>query len=212
MRNLKRVLSLALALVMMLGMMIITTSAAEATTKDFADADEIQYTEAADVLSALQVFEGDENSNFNPTKVLTREEAAAIICRMLMGPDNAKKLTGSAAFTDVAADRWSAGSIAYCANLGIIAGNGDGTVKIPRWLRAHSGKDIAIKTCSGTEFPDDLSPFKLVIHCGGCMLNEREVLYRMREAERQGVPFINYGLLIAHMQGIMARAIEVLDK
>ena len=90
--------------------------------------------------------------------------------------------------------------------------NDIGTVKIPRWLRAHSGKDIAIKTCSGTEFPDDLSPFKLVIHCGGCMLNEREVLYRMREAERQGVPFINYGLLIAHMQGIMARAIEVLPK
>ena len=90
--------------------------------------------------------------------------------------------------------------------------NDIGTVKIPRWLRAHSGKDIAIKTCSGTEFPDDLSGFKLVIHCGGCMLNEREVLYRMREAERQGVPFINYGLLIAHMQGIMARAIEVLPK
>ena len=90
--------------------------------------------------------------------------------------------------------------------------NDIGTVKIPRWLRAHSGKDIAIKTCSGTEFPDDLSPFKLVIHCGGCMLNEREVLYRMREAERQGVPFINYGLLIAHMQGIMERAIEVLPK
>lgn len=90
--------------------------------------------------------------------------------------------------------------------------NDIGTVKIPRWLRAHSGKDIAIKTCSGTEFPDDLSGFKLVIHCGGCMLNEREVLYRMREAERQGVPFINYGLLIAHMQGIMERAIEVLPK
>ena len=90
--------------------------------------------------------------------------------------------------------------------------NDIGTVKIPRWLRAHSGKDIAIKTCSGTEFPDDLSEFKLVIHCGGCMLNEREVLYRMREAERQGVPFINYGLLIAHMQGILERAIEVLPK
>lgn len=90
--------------------------------------------------------------------------------------------------------------------------NDIGTVKIPRWLRAHSGKDIAIKTCSGTEFPDDLSPFKLVIHCGGCMLNEREVLYRMREAERQGVPFINYGLLIAHIQGILERAIEVLPK
>ena len=90
--------------------------------------------------------------------------------------------------------------------------NDIGTVKIPRWLRAHSGKDISIRTCSGTEFPDDLSGFKLVIHCGGCMLIEREVLYRMREAERLGVPFINYGLLIAHMQGILERAIEVLPK
>lgn len=89
--------------------------------------------------------------------------------------------------------------------------NDIGTVKIPRWLRAHSGKDIAIKTCSGAEFPDDLSEFRLVIHCGGCMLNEREVLYRMHKAERQSVPFINYGLLIAHMQGILERATEVLQ-
>lgn len=87
--------------------------------------------------------------------------------------------------------------------------NDIGTVKIPRWLRMHSGKEIRIETCSGTEFPDDLSRYKLVIHCGGCMLNEREVQYRMREAERQGVPFINYGLLIAHMQGILLRATEV---
>lgn len=84
--------------------------------------------------------------------------------------------------------------------------NDIGTVKIPNWLRAHSGKDIRIATCSGTEFPEDLTPYKLVIHCGGCMLNEREVLYRMHTAQRQGVPFINYGLLIAHMQGILTRA------
>lgn len=84
-----------------------------------------------------------------------------------------------------------------------------GTVKIPKWLRAHSGKDIRIKTCSGAAFPQDLTPYRLVIHCGGCMLNEREVLYRLREAERQGVPFINYGLLIAYMQGILERATRV---
>lgn len=84
--------------------------------------------------------------------------------------------------------------------------NDIGTVKIPNWLRAHSGKNIHIATCSGTEFPEDLTPYKLVIHCGGCMLNEREVLYRMHTAQRQGVPFINYGLLIAHMQGILTRA------
>ena len=84
-----------------------------------------------------------------------------------------------------------------------------GTVKIPKWLRAHSGKDIRIKTCSGAAFPQDLTPYRLVIHCGGCMLNEREVLYRLHEAERQGVPFINYGLLIAYMQGILERATRV---
>lgn len=66
-------------------------------------------------------------------------------------------------------------------------------IKIPKWLRAHSGKDIRIETCSGAAFPQDLTPYRLVIHCGGCMLNEREVLYRLHEAERQGVPFINYG-------------------
>ena len=79
----------------------------------------------------------------------------------------------------------------------------------PKWLRAHSGKDIRIETCSGAAFPQDLTPYRLVIHCGGCMLNEREVLYRLREAERQGVPFINYGLLIAYMQGILERATRV---
>ncbi len=87
--------------------------------------------------------------------------------------------------------------------------NDIGTVKIPNWLRAHCGKSIDIRTCSGTEFPEDLTPYKLVIHCGGCMLNEREVRFRLQEAERQGVPFINYGLLIAHMQGILERATEV---
>ena len=84
-----------------------------------------------------------------------------------------------------------------------------GTVKIPKWLRAHSGCNLNIETCSGTEFPQDLSRYKLVIHCGGCMLNDREVLYRLNEAARQGVPFVNYGLLIAHMKGIFDRATEL---
>ena len=84
-----------------------------------------------------------------------------------------------------------------------------GTVKIPKWLRAHSGCELNIETCSGTEFPQDLSRYKLVIHCGGCMLNDREVLYRLNEAARQGVPFVNYGLLIAHMKGIFDRATEL---
>jgi hypothetical protein len=125
MRNLKRVLSLALSLVMVLGLLVITSSAADTTS--FKDADEITNVEAVDVLSALKVLEGDDNGNFNPTQILTRETAAKIICYMLIGPANADKLAGSAAFTDVAADRWSAGYVAYCANLGILAGTGDGS-------------------------------------------------------------------------------------
>ena len=84
-----------------------------------------------------------------------------------------------------------------------------GTVKIPRWLKQYTGKALEIKTCSGTEFPEDLSDYRLVIHCGGCMLTEREMKYRMHTALRQGVPFINYGVLIAAVTGILDRAVEV---
>jgi len=84
-----------------------------------------------------------------------------------------------------------------------------GTVKIPRWLRNYTGKDIKIKTVSGTEYPDDLTPYAIVIHCGGCMLNERELRYRMKQALDQGVPFTNYGITIAYMQGILKRCIRI---
>ena len=84
-----------------------------------------------------------------------------------------------------------------------------GTVKIPNWLRKFTGKEIHIKTCSGAEFPDDLSPYAMVIHCGGCMLNEREVRYRTKCAVDQGVPITNYGILIAHMNGILKRSVEI---
>ena len=81
-----------------------------------------------------------------------------------------------------------------------------GTVKIPNWLRKYTGKDISIESCSGMEFPEDLSPYAMVIHCGGCMLNEREVRYRTKCAVDQGVPITNYGLLIAYMNGILRRS------
>lgn len=84
-----------------------------------------------------------------------------------------------------------------------------GSVKIPRWLRNYTGKKIEIETSSGTEFPEDLSKYALVIHCGGCMLNEREVKYRMKCALDQGVPFTNYGIIIAYMQGILKRSIQI---
>ena len=86
-----------------------------------------------------------------------------------------------------------------------------GTVKIPNWLRKYSGKSISIETCSGKDFPEDLSGFSAVIHCGGCMNTEREMRYRMRCAEDQQVPFTNYGIVIAKMTGILERSIKVFN-
>lgn len=83
-----------------------------------------------------------------------------------------------------------------------------GTVKLPRWVREHTDKKIRFEYTSGTEFPDDLSKYQLIIHCGGCMLNEREMKYRLKCAQDQGIPMTNYGIAIAHMKGILARSIE----
>ena len=82
-----------------------------------------------------------------------------------------------------------------------------GTVKIPRWLRNYLGFPVQIDTASGRDFPDNLSAYSLVIHCGGCMLTEREVRYRMKCAQDQGVPFTNYGITIAFIQGILRRSL-----
>ena len=83
-----------------------------------------------------------------------------------------------------------------------------GTVKLPAWIQAHTGREVRIETTSGTEFPDDLSGYKLILHCGGCMLNEREMKYRLKCAEDQGVPMTNYGIAIAYMKGILRRSVE----
>ena len=84
-----------------------------------------------------------------------------------------------------------------------------GTVKLPRWIRQFTGKHPDFAFASGGEFPADLTPYRLVIHCGACMLNEREAKYRHREAARQGVPITNFGILIAHMQGILRRSVSL---
>ena len=84
-----------------------------------------------------------------------------------------------------------------------------GTVKLPRLLKKVTGKAITFDTSSGSDFPEDLSPYKLVIHCGGCMLPGREMLYRMKCAADQGVPMTNYGIALAHLQGILARSIAM---
>jgi [FeFe] hydrogenase H-cluster maturation GTPase HydF len=83
-----------------------------------------------------------------------------------------------------------------------------GTVKLPGWLENYTGKKFEYGFTSGTEFPEDLEGYDLVIHCGGCMLNEREVKSRMKTAVGQGVPFTNYGMAIALTQGILARSLK----
>lgn len=87
-----------------------------------------------------------------------------------------------------------------------------GTVKIPGWIRKYTQVKPEFVFCSGTEFPEDLSAYKLVIHCGGCMLNEREMQYRMQLAKEQNIPFTNYGIAIAHMNQILERSLRALDK
>lgn len=84
-----------------------------------------------------------------------------------------------------------------------------GTVKLPRWLSQSTGKNLVIETSSGREFPEDLSSYKLIIHCGGCMLNEREMVYRRKCALDAGVAFTNYGTAIAYMKGILGRSLKI---
>lgn len=83
-----------------------------------------------------------------------------------------------------------------------------GTVKIPKWLRAHTGKELIMETSSGTEFPEDLSKYKMIVHCGGCTLNKKEMQFRLKQAKAQGIPMVNYGTLIAYMKGILERSLE----
>lgn len=86
--------------------------------------------------------------------------------------------------------------------------NDIGTVKLPRLIQKHTGKKINFAFTSGTEFPEDLSPYRMIIHCGGCMLNEREMKYRLKCVEDQHVPITNYGTAIAHMNNILTRSLE----
>jgi len=84
-----------------------------------------------------------------------------------------------------------------------------GTVKLPRWIKNYTQKQLNFEFTSGREFPDDLSAYKLVVHCGGCMLNDREMKYRQKCAEDQHIPITNYGILIAYMQGILKRSLAI---
>ena len=83
-----------------------------------------------------------------------------------------------------------------------------GTYKLPKWIREYTGKEPVFEFTSGTEFPDDVTSYKMVIHCGGCMLNEREMKYRIACCQDQNVPITNYGIAIARMTGILKRSLE----
>ena len=86
--------------------------------------------------------------------------------------------------------------------------NDIGTYKIPKWLKEFTGVTVNIETVSGTEFPDDLQKYKMIIHCGGCMTSDREMLYRMKCANDSNTPFTNYGIFIAYVNGILDRSIK----
>ena len=153
----KKFLSLVLALIMTMSLVTISAGA-----KDFTDADEVNYDEAIDVLSALKVVEGYPDESFKPAKTLTRAEAAKIICNMILGPTTAGALKADAApYKDVAVDNTFAGYIAFCAKEGIISGYADGTFRPAAPLTGYAfmkmllgalGYDAAIEGYTGANW------------------------------------------------------------
>ncbi|MCQ2914431.1 MAG: [FeFe] hydrogenase H-cluster maturation GTPase HydF [Alphaproteobacteria bacterium] len=90
--------------------------------------------------------------------------------------------------------------------------NDIGSVKLPNWIKKRTGKELNFEFTSGVEFPEDLSKYAMIVHCGGCMLNEREIQYRLKCAYDANVPMTNYGTLIAHIHGILERCLFLLAK
>ncbi len=90
--------------------------------------------------------------------------------------------------------------------------NDIGTVKIPNWLKDYTNKNINFEFTSGTEFPDDISKYSVIIHCGGCMINEREMHYRLNYSEENNIPITNYGITIAQIHGILKRSLEPFEE
>jgi [FeFe] hydrogenase H-cluster maturation GTPase HydF len=86
--------------------------------------------------------------------------------------------------------------------------NDIGTVKLPNWIKGFCGKDINFEFTSGGDFPEDLSKYSLIVHCGGCMLNEREMKFRIRHASDNEIPITNYGIAIAHIHGLLKRSLS----
>ena len=155
----KKLLALVLALVMTMSLVTISNAA-------FKDADKIDYDEAVEVMNAIGVLVGDEKGNFNAKDNLTREQAAKIISYLLLGNKTAAALVGAAKFTDVAATRWSAGFVDYCASTGVVAGNGNGTFapagqltgfQFAKMLLVALGYDAKIEGFTGTDWQINVS-------------------------------------------------------
>ena len=150
----KKLLALVLALVMSMSLVTISNA-------DFKDADKIDYNEAVDVMNAVGVFVGDEKGNFNAKENLTREQAAKIIAYLELGSKAADALVGSGTFADVAASRWSAGFVGYCAQAGVVAGVGDGkfdpagqltALQFGKMLLVEIGYDAKAAGMTGTDW------------------------------------------------------------
>lgn len=90
--------------------------------------------------------------------------------------------------------------------------NDIGTVKLPNWIKEYTGKNIEFDWTSGNDFSDKIEKYDLVIHCGGCMLNTNEMQYRMNLAIEKSIPFTNYGIVIAYMNGILKRSLQILER
>ena len=217
MRNLKKVLSLVLALAMALSLM---TVALAADKSDFVDADEITYTEAVDVLQALGILGGDDSGNFNPTGVLTREGAAKIICYLLMGSTAADNLsTTTAPFNDVPANRWSAGYIAYCKTQGIVGGDGTGNFNPNGEINAYGfakmllvalGYDANIEQFGGSDWTINVARLANVnglfegndaMVGTGTMTREEASLYAFNTLKADMVEYNNRGVEITQPDG-----------
>ena len=89
--------------------------------------------------------------------------------------------------------------------------NDIGTVKFPKWISEFTGKNLNFEFTQGGEFPQDLSKYKLIIHCGGCMINEAEMTTRQKRAKEQNIPMVNYGMAIAYMNNILSRSLEIFN-
>lgn len=184
--------------------------------RDILDADAVNV-----VTKETQLAETLEKLGTKPKMVITDSQAFAMVSKIV--PDNIPLTSFSIlmarykGFLETAV-KGAAAVKSLCDGDTVLISEGCthhrqcgdiGSVKLPKLLEKTTGKKLNIELSSGHGFPDDLSPYKLIIHCGGCMLNEREVVYRRKNAEDQNIPFTNYGIALAMMNGILKRSLGV---